>query len=205
MADLEFRFDKLIEEHEAFHLERMRTFARNQALPPDLVVEIGSNRGLFLSRLARQWHDRTLLGIEWRKKYVDWGNETLAMEGIQNASFLQGDANLALPIVADNGQIADVFILFPDPWWKKRHRKRRIIQPHFLDLLGRKMSAGGHLWIRTDVGPLADDMRSIIDQHPAFELLPWEEMPVEPFPRTTREEKIIRKRLPIHTLYYRRR
>lgn len=205
MADLTHRFDPVIEENYAFYLQGIRDFARENPLPQELAVEIGSNRGLFLSRLARAWPERFHLGIEWRMKYVRWGNELLEEEGIENALLLQADANLALPILCDDGQIADLFVLFPDPWWKKKHRKRRIIQPEFLDLLAKKIRPQGTLWIRTDVGSLADDMMEIVDAHPEFEHIPWDQMPREPFPRTTREEKILRKRLPVHTLYYRRR
>ncbi|RAL23551.1 tRNA (guanosine(46)-N7)-methyltransferase TrmB [Lujinxingia litoralis] len=205
MADLSLRFDEVIEENYDRMLTRIREFAHATPLPERVSLEIGSNRANFLRQLAQRHPDRHYLGIEWRKKYVDFGKVNLLEHGVTNADLLQADATLAIPILFEAGQLSELFILFPDPWWKKRHQKRRIIQPHTLDLFAEKMHSGAHLWLRTDVGTLADDFRVDLDAHPEFELLPFEEMPLEPYPRTTREVKILRKGLPVHTLYYVRR
>ncbi len=204
MPDPPFRFDEDTERRERFHLDRIRAFGQENPLPDDLVVEIGSNRCRFLAELAQRWPDRFLLGVEWRMKYAEMGRELLNESGVENARVLQADAALAFPVLLDDGQITDLFILFPDPWWKKRHRKRRIIRPDFLDLAAKKIRPGGHLWIRTDVGPLAEDMEEVLAAHPAFEPLPLEEFPLVPFPRTTRERTILKRGLPVHPLYYRR-
>lgn len=205
MSAVSHRFDYYTEKFDQWHLERIREFARENPLPDDLVIEIGANRGRFLTGLAQRWPDRFILGIEWRKKHVDFAQETLAELGLKNAAMLQADANHAIPLIIKDGQIGDLFILFPDPWWKARHRKRRVIQPQFLDLIAQKMKDNGRLFIRTDVGTFADDMQEIIDAHPEFIPLSSDEIPLQPFPRTTREVSIMRKGLPIHLLYYRRR
>ncbi|TXD37602.1 tRNA (guanosine(46)-N7)-methyltransferase TrmB [Lujinxingia vulgaris] len=205
MADLSLRFDDVIEENYDRMLTRIRQFAVERPLPERVSLEIGSNRANFLRQLAQRHPERFYLGIEWRKKYVDFGKENLLEHGVKNADLLQADATMAIPILLEEGQLSELFILFPDPWWKKRHRKRRIIQPQTLDLFASKMHPGATLWLRTDVGTLADDFREVLDAHPEFEHLPFEEMPVEPFPRTTREVKILRKGIPVHTLYYVRR
>lgn len=205
MADLAFRFDDITEQHYAFYLDKLRKLAATTPLPPRVSIEIGSNRGKFITELAARHPERFYVGIEYRLKYAEFARETQAAAGIENVLMLQADANLALPILFDDGQIEELFLLCPDPWWKQRHRKRRIIQPEFLDLMARKMPSGGMLWVRTDVGTLADDMREVLDAHEAFELLPFDEHPVEPFPRTTREVKIMRAQIPMNLLYYRRR
>ncbi len=66
------------------------------------------------------------------------------------------------------------------------------------------MRPGGHVWIRTDVGPLADDQRRTLGAHPAFEALAPEGYPREPFPRSTRERYCIKQGIPINTVYFRR-
>jgi tRNA (guanine-N7-)-methyltransferase len=205
VVDLIHRFDPITEQYYDRPLARLRTLAAELTLPERVSVEIGSNRANFLRGLSQQQPERYHVGIEWKKKYVQWGNELLEAHNVTNALLLQADANLAIPILFDDGQIDELFILFPDPWWKKRHRKRRVIQPEFLDLMTRKMPPGGMIWIRTDVGPLADDMRDVLDAHEHFEPLPFDEYPALPFPRTTREVKIIAQNLPIHLLYYRRK
>ncbi|MFU8804626.1 MAG: tRNA (guanine(46)-N(7))-methyltransferase TrmB [Bradymonadaceae bacterium] len=204
MADLSYRFDPLTEKHYAWHLAELREVAKELTLPSTVSVEIGSNRANFLRDLSLAHAERFHIGLEWREKYVQMGLENLKAHDVDNALLLQADANYALPILFDDGQIGELFILFPDPWWKLRHRKRRIIQPPMLDLLEKKMSSGAVLWIRTDVGPLADDMREVLAEHGAFEPLPFEDYPTVPFPRTTREVHIIKKGLPIHLLYFRR-
>jgi len=204
VADLSYRFDTYTENHYGHQLARLRELATGLELPSRLSVEIGSNRANFLAGLSERRPERFHVGLEWRKKYVDLGHRMFQRRGIENALLLQADANFAMPILFDDGQIEEVFILFPDPWWKKRHYKRRVIQPDFLDLMHRKMSSGGILWIRTDVGPLADDMRDTLDAHKSFEPLKFDEFPSHPFPRTTREVKIIDQGLPINLLYYRR-
>lgn len=205
MPDLDLRFDDITEQYSRRELEEARRFARDEPLPDAVMLEIGSNRGRFLLQLARANPDAFAVGIEIRHKYARLARRDLEKAGITNARVIAADAALALPIVMDDGQITDVFVLYPDPWWKKKHRKRRVIREDLLDLLARKMRPGGHLWIRTDVGPLADDMRETLLLHDAFEPLPPEEFPVTKFPRSTRERKWIADQNPINLVYFRRR
>lgn len=203
MANLEYRFDKYTEEYQSQELDRIREFGRQNPLPPEVSLEIGTNRGRFLSELARQFPERYFLGAEWTALAAN-ARSRLQRDGVQNADVLAADANHLVPILFDDGQLRDVFLLFPDPWWKTKHRKRRVIQPEFLDLITPKMRPGGHLWIRTDVGTFADDMREILAAHPAFKPVDVFDFPLEPFPRSTRERHVIRGGIPIHTIYYQR-
>lgn len=204
MPDLDYRFDPITEEHVARQLTEIRDFARDVALPDQLTLEIGSNRGRFIRALAQRHPDRTFLGVEMRFKYVETAREELADAEVSNAWVLCADVNHVLPIVIDDGQLTDVFLLYPDPWWKRQHRTRRVIQPGFLDRLAPKMAAGGKLWIRTDVGPFADDMRDILVDHPEFEPVHPEDYPDEPFPRSTREKHVIREGIPVNLVYFQR-
>lgn len=204
MPDLDFRFDEITENYSRRQLDEVRAFARTHTLPPDLMLEIGTNRGRFLKQLAEKHPASGVLGVELRYKYVKLARRDLKTAQIENAHVICADANLLLPIVIDDGQLTDLFVLYPDPWWKKRHRKRRIIQPEFLDLLARKMRPGGTLWVRTDVGPLADAMRRTLVEHDDFAPMPPDEFPVEPFLRSTREAKSIANGLPVNLLYFRR-
>ncbi len=203
MPNPDYRFDKYTEEYQAAELERVRAYARQAHLPAQVSMEIGSNRGRFSSELAGRHPERYYLGVEWSSLAKN-ARSRLKRDGVDNADVLAADANHVLPLVIDDGQLAELFLLFPDPWWKKRHRKRRVIQPAFLDLLAQKMACGGKLWIRTDVGPFADDMRETLAAHPAFEPVDVFDYPIEPFPRSTRERHVISNGIPVHTLYYER-
>lgn len=204
MSDLSLRFDAYTEQFFSRQLAWLRERAINDPIQGPVSIEIGSNRGKFLKEIAQAHPDRNFIGIEWRHKFVEIAKDVLAKHNVPNATTFRADANLALPILLDAGQLHELFILFPDPWWKLKHRKKRIIQPAFLDMVATKMPVGGMIWIRTDVGTLADDMRAILDAHPAFDPLSLREFPIEPFPRTNREVTIIEQGLPIHPLYYRR-
>lgn len=202
MADLNFTFDDTTEEYYDRMLADIREFARNTPLPDKLSLEIGSNKGKFLHGLAQQHPDKYFVGVELRAKYARMANNAYARDNINNAHVLRADANLALPILVDDGQLEELFLLYPDPWWKKRHRKRRIIQPDFLDMMSVKMAPGGKLWIRTDVGPLANDMRSVLNEHPNFRPTSYDEYPMQAFPKSERDVVTQGKNMPVQVIYY---
>jgi tRNA (guanine-N7-)-methyltransferase len=205
MANPSLRFDDITETYHARELADARALAESWRFEPPVSIEIGSNRGLFLRKLAQENPERSYLGIELRPKFAQMANEAFAREGITNAHILACDAALAMPILFDDASIGELFVLYPDPWWKGRHRKRRIIRPDFLDLLAPKMIPGGKLWIRTDVGPLANDMRGVLNEHAAFEVMPLDEYPQRPFLRSERELRTLSLQMPVHVLYYKRR
>ncbi len=205
MPDLGYRFDDITEEYSSRMLDEIRRFARETPLPDRLMLEIGTNRGRFLLPLAQQFPDRVALGVEIRNKYAKLARRDLQKAGVDNAYVLSADIALALPILVDDGQISDVFILYPDPWWKERHKKRRVIRDDLLDVLHPKLADGATLWIRTDVGPLADDMRDVLIDHPGFEPLPPDEFPLPSFPRSTRERKWVAEGNPINLVYFRKK
>jgi tRNA (guanine-N7-)-methyltransferase len=205
MADLSFRFDAITEEHYDRQLAELRDFARDHTLSADVGVEIGSNKGRFIHHLAQREPDRTLIGIEIRKKYAEMADARLRKDGLDAAHVLRADAELAIPILLDDGQLGDLWILYPDPWWKARHRKRRVVRTQTLDLYAAKMRPGGRLWVRTDVGPLANDMRADLNAHPDFEPMPLEDYPMTPFPYSERDVRSINMGMPVQLLYYVRR
>lgn len=203
MANLDHRFDDYIEKFQAAELARIREFGAKTVLPAMISLEIGTNRGRFLSAMARRHPERYYLGVEWTSLAHN-ARARLKQDGVTNADVLAADVNHVLPLLVDDGQLRELFLLFPDPWWKIRHRKRRIIQPDFLDLIAQKMPPGGTIWIRTDVGTFADDMRDTLAAHPMFKPLDVFAYPLEPFPRSTRERHVVRAGIPVHTIYYQR-
>ena len=205
MADLDLRFDPITEEFYDQQLAAIRQWARAHPLQGPVSLEIGSNRGRFLRGLATARPDHLLLGIELRKSWAEQANRSFERHGIQNATVLRADAAMAIPILIDPGQLAEVFVFYPDPWWKTRHQKRRIVRPDMLDLLAQKMRPHAPLWIRTDVGPLANAMRAVLNAHDAFEPLPLAEFPAPPLPHSERDVVTIRNKLPVQLLYYRRK
>lgn len=204
MPDLDLRFDAYTEKFSSKMLAELRQFAEDHPFEGPVSVEIGANRGKFLVELAERHPEQTYVGLELRRSFAQLADRLLKRRGCHNSVCLHADANLAVPILLDDGQLQELFLLYPDPWWKARHAKRRIIQPDFLDILARKMPSGGMVWIRTDVGPLADEMRDTLIAHDAFEPLPFDEFPREAFPWTNREQHCFAAGIPAHLVYFRR-
>ncbi|MEO1271730.1 MAG: hypothetical protein AAFX99_26865, partial [Myxococcota bacterium] len=157
-------FDATIAHYRSHELDAIRAWAA--PLPPfapPVQVEIGSNRGRFIKGLAQLYPNRTLLGIEWQGKWANLSDQDLRDAGLHHARVLHADVNLALPLLFPDGALERIYILFPDPWWKRRHAKRRLFTPSFFQLLAAKLAPGGHLVIKTDVEPYAAFIQEQLD------------------------------------------
>ena len=116
-----------------------------------LELEVGSGKGLYLSNAAAADSDRDFLGIEIWLKYARFSAVELAKRQLRNACVVQGDANRVLGELLPDASLDAVHIYFPDPWWKTRHSKRRIMNARFLQHVQRTLKAGGQLHFWTDV------------------------------------------------------
>ena len=131
---------------EAFQLTPL--FARPE-LP--LAVEVGSGKGLFMASASRAYPDHNFLGIEIAGKYARFAAVKLARENRTNAVMFHGDARLLFAQRLATEQCAAVHVYFPDPWWKKRHLRRRIMNDSFVREIERVLKPGGTLHFWTDV------------------------------------------------------
>ena len=116
-----------------------------------LELEVGSGKGLFLTNAAAADGDRDFLGLELSRKYARFAAAQLAKRELDNARVVLGDANRVLAGLLPDAVLDAVHIYFPDPWWKKRHHKRRIMNGTFLHHVQRTLKAGGQLHFWTDV------------------------------------------------------
>ncbi len=169
-------------------------------------VELGASRGAFLEGIARAAAPDATLGLEWRRKFARWGTERLAKRGLDNARLLHADAKLAVPILFAPETVRAFYILFPDPWWKKRHVARRLLDPLFLRILARRLVPGGRIYLKSDVFDYLYRVRSCVTASAAVEPLPPECWPDETaWTLSTRERKCMRSAIPFGRGYYRRR
>lgn len=115
-------------------------------------LEVGSGKGMFLASATAANADRNYLGIEVSGGYARLAAGKLAAATSVNGLVIHGDAMLLVSSLLIDQSLAGVHVYFPDPWWKARHRKRRILNPAFLQHAGRLLPPAGQLHIWTDVG-----------------------------------------------------
>jgi tRNA (guanine-N7-)-methyltransferase len=116
-----------------------------------LEVEVGSGKGLFLRGAAVARAEVDLLGIEVVRKYAEFTAAALAKAEVPNAMVVQADALRIFRELIPDGALAAIHVYFPDPWWKKRHKKRRVMCPPFVRDVERTLEPGGALHFWTDV------------------------------------------------------
>jgi len=134
----------------------------------DVIVEIGFGNGESTWRMAQHEPDKNFIGIEVHQPGV--GHLLLALDAnnIENVRIAREDAVPFLQQRIATGSLAGVRIYFPDPWPKKRHHKRRLIQPDFIGEIARCMAPDGILHLATDWQPYADHMLEVLDSTPDF-------------------------------------
>jgi len=116
-----------------------------------LEVEVGSGKGLFLATASQAAPERDFIGIEVSRKYARYAAGRLAKLGVTNALMIGGDALALFQNWFVAGSLAAVHVYFPDPWWRKRHKKRRVLNEQFLRDVCRTLAPGGRLHFWTDV------------------------------------------------------
>ncbi len=116
-----------------------------------LELEIGSGHGGFALAFARAMPQAGLIAIEQRRKFADELRARGGARGHRNLVALQGDARLLAPRLFAAGSLSAIHVHFPDPWWKRRHARRRLVDGDMGQLLLGLLRPGGALDFRTDV------------------------------------------------------
>lgn len=130
-----------------------------------LVLEIGFGNGETLVQQASEDPDRNYLGIEVHEPGVGHCLLAAAARAVSNLRLLQHDAIDVLRHSIADAALSRINLYFPDPWPKKRHHKRRIVQPEFLNLASSKLAAAGELFIATDWANYAEHIDEVIAEH----------------------------------------
>ena len=145
-------------------LDALRTWCDPRD-PRSLYVEIGFQRGRFARAFCEQNPEARYLGFEIRRKYCEDADAWLTRGGCENYRLALCDARSALPEMAEPGTLEAIFCFFPDPWWKKKHRKKRLLARSFVAFAAELLRPGGRLVLKTDVEGYADwaeaEMRAV--------------------------------------------
>lgn len=167
------------------------------ALTQPLHIDIGCGKGRFLSSMATLEPNWNFLGLEIREPLVheaiNWRNDL----GLTNLHYLFCNVSNSLPSILNSlppGSLQRVTIQFPDPWFKNRHSKRRVVQPELVAELATYMSAGGIVFLQSDIEAVAREMCDRFDQHPAFQRQHEGWLLENPLPVPTEREKSTRSR-----------
>ncbi len=181
----------------------------NSALP--IHLDIGSARGKFLLSMASLDCSRNYLGVEIRKPLVISAEKERAELGLSNLKFIFCNANVSLESWLCNlptNCLEMVSIQFPDPWFKKRHQKRRVLQPSLLLALANKLQPRSKLFMQSDIKGVLDGMKSLVETSGCFDStcdLNKISLEKSPFPITTeREAYVLANGLPIYRALYSR-
>ena len=176
-----------------------------------LHLDIGCARGRFLLALAQHQPDRNHLGVEIRRALVDAAEADRQALGLGNLHVLFCNANISLQDwlgALPTGLLERVSIQFPDPWFKKKHHKRRVLQPALLLALAEALAPGQELFIQSDVLAVITPMVHLIEATGGFERPPEDDRPWRtdnPLPvPTERETYVLAQGLPVYRVLYRR-
>jgi len=132
-------------------------------------LEIGFGNGTHLAARAALEPARDFLGVEVHRPGIGHLLRIAAAAALCNLRIIDHDAVEVLAMQIPPGSLDEIQILFPDPWPKKRHHKRRLIQPEFAALAASRLRVGGRLLLATDWAPYAEHMQLVLDACPALE------------------------------------
>ena len=176
--------------------------------PGPFEVEIGCGKGGFLLSRARHRPDLRFLGIEWANKYYKYCADRMARWRIGNVRVMRTDARHFVMHHLPPGSVSVFHLYHPDPWPKKRHHKRRMVQPEFIDAVARVLIPGGCWLIQSDHDECFGWMRKLLDPRPELASVSWGDARHGPGPDwegTNYEIKTTRVGATIHRAAYVRR
>ena len=153
---------------EGFSIDWAAEFGRADA---PLVVEIGSGSGEAVAHAAAQSPEKDFLAIEVYKPGAAQLASRLRREQLSNVRVAVANAPEVLDRLLPQGSVAELWVFFPDPWHKKKHNKRRLIQDEFIARAARVLPEGGLWRLATDWSGYAEQMREVISAAPEFENL----------------------------------
>jgi tRNA (guanine-N7-)-methyltransferase len=154
-----------------FTIEPDSQFGRSAPLE----IEIGAGRGDFIMCRAASMPERNFLAVELSAPLVQFLAARAARQGLRNLRIARIDARPLVNLFLPRGSVSAYHVYFPDPWPKARHAKHRLFTPWFVANLARTMTAGGILYVATDVADYADFIFSMActhSLHPSTEPVP---------------------------------
>jgi tRNA (guanine-N7-)-methyltransferase len=174
-----------------------------------LHLDIGCARGRFLLAMAQLYPARNFLGIEIRQQLVISANQIKDELGLTNLHYLFGSINSSASTLLKSlpsNTLTTISIQFPDPWFKKRHNKRRVVQTELVEVLVDSLAVGGQIFLQSDIEEVATEMRDRFAAHPSLtqqHSTTW--LDTNPFSvPTERELYVLEQNLPVYRVLFQR-
>src|SRR6478672_6876761 len=184
------------------HVNPLSPYFRQAPMPVDvtsafadpanpLLLDIGCARGRFLLRMAEAEPDWNYLGVEIREPLVEEANRLAAEAGLANLRYEFCNAMIWLDRLLEGVPaclLQKVTVQFPDPWFKKKHAKRRMVNKELVDAVMEKLADGGRIFVQTDIEFLAEEMFELFRADKRLKEIP---IVANPFPLKTEREKAV--------------
>jgi tRNA (guanine-N7-)-methyltransferase len=177
-----------------------------------LHLDIGAARGRFLLAMAERHPQRNHLGLEIRQPLVEAAEADRQAAGLGNLHYLFVNVNVSLPpwlAALPAGSLQLVTLQFPDPWFKRKHHKRRVLQPALLQAMAGALAEGGELFLQSDVAAVIEPQVVLVEASGCFDRPPaggtsaW--LAANPLPVSTeRELHVLAQGLPVYRVLFRR-
>jgi tRNA (guanine-N7-)-methyltransferase len=153
--------------HIAQRREDLRRVLDNLIEPSARIVwEVGSGHGHFLAAYAAAHPDETCIGVDITSDRIARADRKRDRARLKNLHFVRGDADDFLAVTPPHARFTSVYILFPDPWPKRRHHKNRVVKAEFLSALAARAQKGASLYFRTDHEPYFRNVSALLAAHP---------------------------------------
>jgi tRNA (guanine-N7-)-methyltransferase len=127
-------------------------------------VELGSAEAYFLMERAVESPDRSYVGVEIRRDMVDFANGEAKRRGLAQVTSVFANMSVDLPRLFTEGSVSRFFINFPDPWFKHRQRKRRVVEEALVDQMLPLLSPDGEIHVATDIFDIALDAMAVLER-----------------------------------------
>ncbi len=138
-------------------------------------LEIGTGKAAFLLRRARARPDHNFFGIEWANEYYRFAVDRMERWKVPNVRLVRIDGSHFMRVVCPRESLAALHVYHPDPWPKRRHQKRRLIQPVFVEAAVPCLQHGGHWAVQTDHAEYFEVIRSLLLGHPELYATPFDD------------------------------
>jgi tRNA (guanine-N7-)-methyltransferase len=165
-------------------------------------VDVGCGEGAFIVAMAKANPQCNFLGVERLVGRVRKVCRRAANARLGNVRVLCVESSYTMDKLIPPQSVSVVHVMFPDPWPKRKHRARRLIERQFLDAVHSALRSHGELRLTTDDGDYFEHMKQVAAAHEGFSQSPWPDDPT--YPQTDFEKRFRAQGLPIHRLLLRR-